>query len=186
MGCTTPSRVLTDIWEEWDEELMRLGCTAAAAASGNPELAVKCLEEAGKLNEALDRMVQSWNRNAGNSWARLGPRRLDLDRDLQGRLLGPGDRSFITAHPMDEDKATIRVQERNGRGKTEVTVCAHSPDGGSTNLASMDFNEDKRAKRKVEFESKTVSGLKGKILSVIFDGQSATNKFAYTLHVDTH
>lgn len=186
MGCTTLSRVLDDLWEKWDDELIKLGCAALAAATTNPETAITCLEQGGKLNQALDDMVKFWNQMAANSWARIGPRRLDLDTDLVGRIVGPGDRTFISAAPMDEDQVTISIKERGGRGKTEVSICVHTPDGKVKSLGEMLFNEDRRAKMKTENESKTVRGVKGKFLSVVFDGKSATNKFAYTLHVDTH
>ncbi len=170
--------------EEWDDELIKLGCVAVGATT-SPEQAIQCLEQAGKLNKALDDMVRFWNRTAGNSWARIGPRRLDLDTDLNGSIVDPGDRTFISAAPMDEDEVTVIVKERNGTGKTEVLVCMHTPDGKATQLAEMLFNEDRRAKRKMESERKVINGVKGKFLSVVFDGKSVANKFAYTLHVDT-
>jgi hypothetical protein len=185
MSCNSAAKVVSDIWQEWDEEIIKLGCAGIAAYVQNPAIMMECLEKGNKANEAVQRMVSFWNRMVGNTWAQLGPRELVLNTNLQGTLQGTGGRMFVMQHPLRADKATVSIDERDGKAKTEVTICKAGPNASLTPVRTLWFNDEKADKRdQSEDRSVSLSDVKGYLLVVHLDAKSVTNKFAYTLRVD--
>ncbi|MDQ4075329.1 MAG: RICIN domain-containing protein [Chloroflexota bacterium] len=143
----------------------------------------KCLEKANKADEMLQRMISFWNDNANNTWATIGPRRLEFGENQRGRLLGTGGRIFISPVPMPEDEVTVRVHKRGGKGKASVTVCKVDSDGRARELRDTIFEpgDDNIG----ESQSKTLRGVRGHLLQIHLDGKSVTRAFEYSLQVGT-
>lgn len=78
------------------------------------------------------------------------------------------DRTFLRSHPLETDRATIRVTKQDGRGGAVVTICKVDEDGRYTNLAHFDF--DKGQAGLPHSETRTVSGLTNHFLQVLLDG----------------
>jgi hypothetical protein len=185
MSTQSAAKVFSEIWDKWDDIAAKAGCALASVAAKNPALYVDCVEKVGKLDDLAKQMVSFWNQQAGNGWATLGPRRLDLGTDLDGKLVSIGDRMFITPAPLDSDKVSLKFRERDGKSHTSLTVSRVAPNGAVTKLYSKDFN-DTTSEKKDDDEHVTVplSGVRGYLLWVLLNSKSATNSLSYTLRVD--
>jgi hypothetical protein len=127
--------------------------------------------------EKVDEMIKFWNSMAGNSWAKIGPRRLDFGKNLNGSVVGPTSRVFIAETPSNKDKVEVKIDKLDGKAKTSITVCSVDKAGRKTKL--WDFTADNGNYTKTW--KKTVSGVKDGIVTVNIVGHSATNKFKYTV-----
>ena len=127
--------------------------------------------------EKVDEMIKFWNSMAGNSWAKIGPRRLDYGTNLDGTVVGPTTRVFVAETPTNTDKVEIKLNKLDGKAKTSVTVCKVDKSGRKTKL--WDFTADNGNYTKTW--TKTLSGVKDELVTVNIVGHSATNKFKYTL-----
>ncbi|MBT8108332.1 MAG: LamG domain-containing protein [Gammaproteobacteria bacterium] len=90
-----------------------------------------------------DRALSFWNdRIASGGWATIGPRGLLLGNREQGNLIVPGDRKFITIMPpLYKDRATLTLEERDGRARVTARVCKVSFDNEYTLLRTFSVNE---------------------------------------------
>ncbi len=154
--CGSVTSVASDIWQKY-------GSLAPA------------LPYAKKVEE----MIKFWNANVGNTWAFLGPRKLETDTTLKGSVIGQGDRVFIAPTPSNENSVTIKLDKIAGKAKTGVTVCSVSESGRAVKI--WDFTAEKGAYTKTW--SKTINGVKDKVITIHFDGHSASKKFKYELEV---
>lgn len=127
--------------------------------------------------DKVDEMIKFWNQMAGNSWAHIGPRRLDYGTNLAGTVVGPTDRVFIAAAPTNKSSVEVKINKLDGKAKTSVTVCKVDAAGNKVKL--WDFTADNGNYTKTW--TKTVSGMQDQILTVHLHGHSATNKFKYTV-----
>jgi hypothetical protein len=181
-NCGSAAIVISDLWEKYSDEAKAVGCAAAAAMAESQGTAldvVECVERAEKTDDLVQAMVRFWNNNAGNSWAKIGPRRLDFDEKDKGALAGTGGRVFISPCPVPEDEITVSVRKRGGRGRASVTVCKVDPSGRKTELWDTTFD---RGKNNIgDRKSKTLRGVKGHLLQVHLDGKSAVKRFEYSL-----
>ena len=92
---------------------------------------------------------------------------------------------MFVSFPMENDKLTITVSERDGKAKTSVIVCKHYPDGKWTQLSTRWFNDTNDLQRKDnEVERIELSGVKGYEISVHADAKSVANTFEYTVRAD--
>ena len=128
--------------------------------------------------KTVDKMVKFWNSMAGNSWAKIGPRRLEYGKNLKGTVVGPTDRVFIAETPADKKHAEITIKKLDGKAKTSITVCKVGSDGKPQKVWDFTAENGKGTKT----WTKTVKGMKDKILTVHIKGHSATNKFKYTVN----
>jgi hypothetical protein len=190
-SCQSATKVASDIFDKWGTELVAGGCVAVktALASQNGTFSVgdalKCYDDAAVITEATDSLTGWWNTNIGkNAWGTLGPRRLTMSTNHDGKLVGTSGRMFIT-FPMQSDKATITISERDGKAKTSVVVCKHYPDGKWTQLSTRWFNDTNDLQRNEnEKETIVLTGIKGYEISVHADAKSVANTFSYTVRAD--
>jgi len=121
---------------------------------------------------------------AGNSWAKIGPRSLEIGKAETGTVTGPGDRMFITTKPLSNGTFKFSLDETDGKGETAVDVSLSSTSGKCEKLKSYLFNEDKSGKQghgNVELEIKNAGG---KYLVVLLNGKSLTNTFSYKIKLE--
>lgn len=168
-SCQSASKVTSDIWGEVDDFVKMYPCVSA----------VDCAVKKGSL--MTDRLIKFWNTMSGNGWSRIGPRRLDFDKKLEGTIAGTGGRMFVSL-PSSASPVTLTIRERDGKGKVSVVVCKVDAKNRRTKVATLWFNDNKKRKNNAK-EKRTVKvkGVKGDIITVHFDGKSVSNKFSYTL-----
>ena len=179
-NCESGTKVAEDIWREHDTELKALGCAAVAIASSGSVPPNACLDAADKADKVAKDMIAFWNKAAGNSWAKIGPRRLDSGETHEGKLVSTGGRMFITPMPLGSKSAEVRIKKLDGKAKTEVTVCKEHR-GKYTKLWSFVIEN---GKDKGEVWKKTFSGVKGHNIVVHLDSKAATNSLTYTVRLN--
>jgi hypothetical protein len=153
-NCGSVASVTSDIWTEYN-----------SLASQLPYV------------DKIDAMIKFWNSMSGNSWSKIGPRRLDYSSNLNGTVVGPTSRVFIAEIPSDKNSVEVKLDKLDGRAKTSITVCKVSKTGKVTKL--WDFTASNGSYTKTW--KKTISGVQDEIVTVNIVGHSATNKFKYRL-----
>lgn len=128
-------------------------------------------------SDKVDKMIKFWNSMAGNSWAKIGPRRLDYGKTHNGTVTGPTSRVFIAETPSNKKHADVTIKKLDGKAKTSITVCKVDSSGNQQKV--WDFTVQNG--NGTETFTRTVKGLEGKILTVHINGHSATNKFKYSV-----
>ena len=83
-SCDSAAKVTSDIWDEVDTFVKIYPCVTV----------VDCVVKKGSL--LTDKLTSFWNAAAGNSWARIGPRKLPFGSTLEGTLVGTGGRMYIS------------------------------------------------------------------------------------------
>ena len=161
--CKSGAQVFGDVYKKWGDVIIATGCVAAVNA-GTGGLAVgltlQCISKADKYAKAAEEMVKYFNASADNGRWTIGPRRIDWGQPQTGSVVSTLSRVFISAAPIDKDSVTVRVKKTDGRAKADVIIC------------------------KVGQEvTKTVSGVKGQLVQVRIDADSAVKKFEYRLTV---
>jgi hypothetical protein len=184
-NCGSATKVINDLWEEYDEQAKVLGCTVASIVGEHFGAVIevqKCLEAANKVDEMLQNMISFWNDSANDSWAKIGPRRLDFGERKKGTLVGTFERIFISPMPMVKDKVTVQVRKRDGKGKASVTVCKVDAKGRTHELWDTLFEPGKNNIGREK--TKTLTGVGGNFLQIHLDGKSVSREFAYSLKVE--
>lgn len=153
--------------------------TCGSVASVTSDLFGKYNSLASNLPYAdkIDQMIKFWNSMAGNSWAKIGPRRLDFGKTLNGTVTGPTSRVFIAAAPSDKKHVDIVLKKLDGKAKTSITVCKVDANGNQQKAWDFTVENGKGTKT----FSKTIKGAEGKIITVHIKGHSATNSFKYSV-----
>lgn len=119
-----------------------------------------------------------WNWIAQNGGATVGPRFLEVDGGNEtGSVAGQTKRTFVTP-PSFNNTMTITINKYDGKAETGVVICSHGRDGISTQLKTYTFPNNKNGAVK-KF---TLTGVKGKIISVAMRNKSVANKFKYRIN----
>ena len=174
-SCGSAASVTSDLWDEWGEVAKVVGCAGVAAASGGFTYTA-CYASANKMDKAMKKMVSFWNKMAGNSWAKLGPRRLSFDTWYEGSVLGMTGRVFVSPHPSPTKRVTVKVKKTGGKGKAEVTVCKTDSRNKTAKAAAYTFAASAPSGKEWK---KEVKGALDDIITVHIDGKSATKSFKY-------
>lgn len=123
-----------------------------------------------------------YNALNNNGEGKIGPRRLVVNQS--GNLLFGGTRNFIGHTPMDLGKVTLAIKKKDGRAKTEVTVCSTGGGPDFKQKVHLSFTiQGGRGNIGTTF-NKTIEGLKNRRLSVRFNSKSVTDEFEYSLEVN--
>ncbi len=184
-NCNSAASVVADIWTKVHDVAIEIGCGGARAmTAGNLNYSL-CFNTAGKLNDLTGNLVQFWNSQVNNSWATVGPRRLDLNQNHTGTLVSTGGRKFVSLPVLNKNSITVTIDETGGKGKTSVTVCKINKNNQKTNIGTKWFNDSKQKKKKSnEKQTFTVNGAKDHIVTVHMDGKSVGNTFKYKLRAN--
>lgn len=176
-GCKSATSIVADIFNNYGKILATLGCSLTSQTN--------CLDDAKKYSQMTKDMVAYWNSKSNTtSWATIGPRRLDFNEDHIGKIVSTGGRMFISPIPSNKDQLTVSIEELDGKGKTSVVICKVDQNGNYFPLATKWFNDDDDRKDKDdEKRNFTISGVKGYLISLHFDGKSVGNTFQYKLKV---
>ena len=182
--CRSTAQVVGDIYKKWGDVIIATGCVAGVAiATGGAALPVtlKCVDNADKYAKAVEEMIKFFNAAAGNSWARIGPRRIEYGNTQTGTLISTGSRVFIAPAPLDKDSVTFKVKKVDGKAKTDVVICKVDEKGNFTKLVEFEF--DKGEDNNGQEITRTVTGVKGHMVQIRLDADSVVRKFEYTLRV---
>lgn len=180
-GCESGTKVASDIWGKYDGVIEKLGCAVVMVASEGAVPPNACLDAAEKVAKVADEMIKFWNAAAQNSWAHIGPRRLDLGETLKGRLVSTGGRLFVSDRPLEDDEIELKIEKLDGKAKTEVTVCSEFRGKISK---PWTFTIDNGNENTGKVWKKTIKGMRGHILMVHLDAKSVTNTMQYTLRAE--
>src|SRR3990172_10978307 len=83
-NCNSAASVAADIWGKAHDVAIQGGC-ALANAAGYVDYDA-CFNTATKINDLTNNLVQFWNSKVNNSWATIGPRKLDLNQWHTGNI----------------------------------------------------------------------------------------------------
>ncbi len=168
-ACSSASKVTSDIWDEVDQFVKAYPCSSP----------VDCSIKQGAL--LTDKLIKFWNRMASGGWGRIGPRRLEFNRNLTGTLVGTGGRMFVS-FPAPATPVTITIDETGGEGRASVVVCKVDEKNGRTTVDTKWFNDTNERQRKSdEHRSVEVRGVRGDVITVHLDGKSVTRSFSYRI-----
>lgn len=177
-GCQSAPSVVSDLNRQIGKELVKLGCGVY-----NPNNFSECVQTADKYRRLVAAMTTYWNRRS-NSWATIGPRRLDFGQFESGRIVSTGGRMYISCVPSNKNSMTVEIQEIDGKGKTSYAICKVDSKGNYRNLKTGWFNENSKGKsNKKQKRTHTITGVKGHLITIHFDGKSVGNTFQYKIKV---
>lgn len=126
----------------------------------------------------VKKMIRAWNYIAGNRSSTIGPRFLEIDGGNEtGSITGQTQSTFVTP-PTYNNTMKITINKYDGRAETKVVICSHGEDGISRNLKTFTFPNDRNGKTKTF----TLTGVKGKIITVAMKNKSVANKFKYRIN----
>ena len=181
-SCSNGEKITGDIFDETKSKLAKEGCSIAEWAAG--KRLPKCVATLDKYENYVKDMIRFWNLKAKYAWAKIGPRRIEVGKMESGRIVSTGSRLFITPAPLNVDKVTVEIQEIDGKGKTGVFVCKVNNKNRAIKEQEWTFNDtskkkdNQREKRKI-----TLTGVRGHLLKINFDGKSASNTFQYKVTI---
>ena len=168
-SCASASKVTSDIWNEVDQFVRAYPCSSP----------VDCSIKQGAL--LTDKLIKFWNKMASGGWGRIGPRRLEFNRNLTGTLVGTGGRMFVS-FPAPATPVTITIDETGGEGRASVVVCKVEEKNGRSTVDTKWFNDtDERQRKSDEHRSIEVRGVAGDIITIHLAGKSVTRRFSYRI-----
>jgi hypothetical protein len=168
-SCTTVANTSSKVWNK-TPGVVKQAIAATGPFGATAIKAVKLIEEGVKI----------WNKLAkDDSWAKIGPRRLDFDKWHDGTLIGPTERMFISGIPA-VNPVQIDFHKLDHDGEVKVVVCKVPEKGKAEVLKS--FTVEPKAK-KGEIKSFRVDDAKGKIITVVLHGKSVAKKLEYKVRV---
>lgn len=182
--CKSPGQVFGDTYKKWGEVMIAAGCiTAETLATGGLTLplTLQCIKKVDKYAKAAEDMVKFFNVMANNSWATIGPRRIEYGNTQTGTLVSTISRVFISPAPVDKDSLTFKVKKLEGKAKVTVVICKVDHKGDMTKLTEFEF--DKGDDNTGQEISRTVSGVQGYMVQVRLDADSVAKEFKYNLRV---
>jgi hypothetical protein len=183
-GCRSFAQIFSDIYDKWGAVIIATGCVVAVnAGSGGVAMAatLNCIKNAKKYAEAVEAMVKFFNANAGNSRWKIGPRQIEWGKGQTGAVVSTLSRVFVSAAPIDKDSVTVKVKKTDGKAQADIIICKVDEKGNFIKLAQVEFAKgDENIGQEI---TKTVSGVKGHLVRVRIDADSAVKKFEYKVTV---
>lgn len=177
-SCESGAQITAKLWKEYDSYVKAAGCAIIQIVAGGTVPPNECIDVADKADKILRDMIKVWNGAAKDTWAKIGPRRLDVGETLQGRVVSTGERMFIMPAPSDKDQLDFELKKLDGKAKAEVTVCKeHRGKRDKLYTFVIDNGKDNVG----EVWKKKLTGVKGHIVTVHIDAKSLTNTMQYSL-----
>lgn len=186
-NCQPVHEIVGELWNAYSSTAESLG-VAIGTAAGQPALVAGIVDAAGKAREVSEAMVSFWNSNiAKNSWATIGPRRLDFNTTLKGKLVSTGGRWFVCPEVSIHDRIRIEVWERSGKAKTEISFHLMNPASGTCrDEGNYLLNEDRDEKKDTrQHITRVISNAKGQVALVHLDAKSVANTFEYEVRLSS-
>jgi hypothetical protein len=164
-SCTTVANTSAKVWNN-TPKVVKDAIASSGPYGATAIKAIKLIAEGVKI----------WNKLANDdSWAKIGPRRMDFDAWHTGTLIGPTERMFISGIPA-VNPIEIDFHKLDHAGKVHVVVCRIPEKGKAKVIKSFDV---KAGAKKGLVKSITVDDAKGDIISVVLHGKSVAKKLEY-------
>ncbi|MEM9928861.1 MAG: hypothetical protein AAF840_03490 [Bacteroidota bacterium] len=177
-SCKSAPSVVSDLNRKIANVLKAQGCALTNTNTFN-----QCMNDPGLYSRLKSQLFPYFN-SRRNNWSSIGPRRLDFGTYHEGRIVSTGGRMYISAVPSNKNSMVIDIKELDGKGKTSYVVCKVDRKGRYTKLKTGWINEvNSQKSNKRETRRHTLTGVKGYIISVHFDGKSVGNSFKYKVRV---
>lgn len=120
-----------------------------------------------------------WNSVANNGPATIGPRMITWTSGESGRVIAPGDRTWVSEFPT-VGGATVDIDYNEGKALVNIYYCAIDADGHVTPLDS-EIGVKKRDPGRRTFSAEEVDG---KFLVVQVDGRKKfTHAYDYNIRI---
>jgi hypothetical protein len=166
-NCGSAATIAVKLYEKWGAKLKEFKCPVTK----------DCLDDAGKKERIFREMIAFWNENAGNSWAKIGPRRLEPNQKLEGTIQLAGERLFMTPGPTDADVIEVTINKEDGKAAAVATLSTLDENGRCATGDRAVFDDaDKPQERKLK-----IKNARGKIVVLKIDAGNLTKKFEYRL-----
>lgn len=129
----------------------------------------------------VERGIQLWNLIvADDSWAKIGPRRLDFEKSFdEGTLIGPTERLFLTGIPAT-NPSTVDFNKVDFDGEVSVTVCKIPEKGAPIHVSTFTVDKDTKVG---PVRSIDIPNAKGFVIAVALHGKSLAKKLKYKVRV---
>jgi len=125
----------------------------------------------------VEKGIKLWNNIAGDdTWAKIGPRRLDFDKSFEeGTLVGSTERLFLSSIPAT-NPVTVDIHKLDFDGEVKVVVCKIPEKGKAVHVKTFTIDKD-TPNGKVK--SIDIDDAKGNVIAVAFHGKSVAKKLKY-------
>ncbi len=166
-SCTSAAEVTSDVWK-YSGPIVTKTLSAAGPHGAT----------AAQIMKATDKGIQAWNKLVGKqSWATIGPRRLDFNKWARGRVVGATERVFISSIPAFK-KVELDFHKLDGKGEIRVVVCkkAKGKKFGAKQVAA--FTVGPRTK-KGKVRTVTIKGAKEHVIKVVLHGKKLLKGVQY-------
>lgn len=182
--CRSAAQVFGDVYKKWGDVAIATGCVVGVAVTTSGigmAATLACIKKADKYAEAAEDMVKFFNAAANNGRWTIGPRRIEWGVVQKGTVVSTASRVFISAAPVDKDSFTVKVKKIDGQAQADIIICKVDESGNFVKLAQVEFAKgDENIGQEI---TKTVSGVKGHLVQVRIDADSAVRKFEYEIKV---
>ncbi len=177
-SCKSAPSVVSDLNKKIASVLKAQGCALTDPNSFN-----QCMDDPSRYSQLRSQLNSYFNSRA-NAWSTIGPRRLDFGTYHEGRIVSTGGRMYVSAIPSNKNTLTLDIKELDGKGKVSYVICKVDRKGRYTKLKTGWINEiNSQKSNKGETRRHNISGVKGYLISVHFDGKSVGNTFQYKIRV---
>ncbi len=161
-SCTTAADVGSKVWKHAGPTVKTalkgagpFGATAATAAS------------------FIEKGIKLWNKIAGDqTWAKIGPRRMDFGKWNDGTLIGKTERLFLSAIPA-VNPVVVDFERLDMKGEAKVVICK-VPEKGKA-MVVKSFTTTEKSKNKTV----KIDDAKGYVIAVALHGKLAVKSVKY-------
>ena len=148
----------------------------------------KCKDVGAGLSTLPDKALSFWNNNiSSGGWATIGPRGFLIGQQVNGNLVSPGDRKFISMMPaFFQNSARLYLAELDGRARMTARVCAISMTNEYKLLRTFSVNETPGERENQEqLIVWDLNDVRGDFITVILDASGLLGRnFKYELLVE--
>lgn len=161
--------IAASILKNHQDKLKNLGC------KGDED----CIKDRAKKEALIKEGIRFWNSMVGNSWAAIGPRELEIAKELKGTVVNPGERKFITALPIiDFDNLDLAINKQGGKAETSIQISKLDARGSCSVVATETVAAGDGSYRKTV----NLTAVRGSVLIVRLTPKGLGRKLEYTLN----
>lgn len=164
-SCTTAADAGSKVWKV-------AGPMVKGALSSSGPFGATAAQAAGFIEKG----IKLWNEIAGDdTWAKIGPRRLDFDKWEEGTIIGSTERLFVSSFPAT-NPVTIDFHKLDNDGEVKVVMCKVPEQGKAVEIKTFTVDKDTKVGL---VKSIDVTGAKGHIITVALHGKSVAKSLNY-------
>ena len=166
-SCTTAADVGSKVWNE-TPKIVKDAIAASGPYGSTAMKAAKLIAEGIKI----------WNKLAkDDSWAKIGPRKLDFNSWHEGKLIGKTERLFVSGIPA-VNPVQLDFHKLDNEGEVRVVVCKVPKKGTGKPKVVKAFTVKAGAKKGL-VKSVKIEDAKGKVITVALHGKSFSKSLKY-------